>query len=411
MRICLASQTFHPQDEGGAEISARHAAEALSADHEVTVLALGKAGDATAPLGEVETAAPYRLHRLRFRNAYLPLARRADVSLAAKIAWHLRAAQGALDPQEVRRILRELRPDVLYANNSAYMQPVLFREAHRAGIPIAMHLRDYAVLCPRVDMRRAGKNCPRPCLDCRVLRAPARSAFGRVSHAIAVSAFVRDRLLAGGALPGAEWHVLHNRNLARAPQLCRAPVAGRPFTFGFLGAVTPEKGIEALLAAFETLPPGTARLLIGGRGADETMAALRSRTAGKAVEWLGFVAPATLLAQVDMVVVPSLWHEPQSRVLIEAPAAGVPVLASRRGGSTEVVEGYRTGWTFEPDEPGAFARCLSAAAAYTPAHWAAALPALFPGLAGFEGTAEGSGYYQRLERILEACAASRTAVT
>lgn len=414
VRIGLVSQTFHPQDEGGAEISARHAAEALSRRHAVTVLSLGAAGNAAAPVGEVDIDAPYRMHRLRFLNAYLPEAGRADASLGRKVAWHLRAALGALDTREVRRVLDEERLDLLYANNCAFMQPVLFREAHRRGIPIAMHLRDYAVLCPRVDMRRNGVNCPGPCLDCRLLRLPTREAFAHVSHAIAVSAFVRDRLRAGGALPEATWHVLHNTNLRHAPERRRDPVEDRPFTFGYLGAVTPEKGILTLLDAFETLPPGSARLLVAGRGAPEFMAALEAHTAawatrGRKVEWLGFVAPEAVLAQADMVVVPSLWHEPQSRVLIEAPMAGVPVLASRRGGSTEVVEGYRIGWTFEPDEKGALAARLAEAAAHMPLRWATILPELFPGLAAFKGTAEASGYYERLERILEICAAGKSA--
>ncbi len=405
MRICLAAQTFRPQDEGGAEISARHAAAALARTHRVTVLSLGRAGDPLAPPGETATGEAYRLRRLRFRNAYLPLPRRAPVAMTAKLAWHLKAAVGALDPREVRDVLEEERPDLLYANNAAYMQPVLFREAHRMGIPIAMHLRDYSVLCPRGEMRRGGGNCAGPCADCRLLRAPARGAFSHVSHAIAVSAFVRDRLRAGGAMPRAEWHVLHNTNLAHSMPRRSDRRAGGPFTIGFLGAVTPEKGILDLLDAFETLPEGRARLLIAGRGAPALMAELKARTADRAVCWLGFVDPQTVIARSDLVVVPSLWHEPQSRVLIEAADAGVPLLASRRGGSTEIVEGRGIGWVYEPDTAGALADRLAEAVAFAPDDWAAALPGLFPGLAEFRGTAEATGYYDRLERILHACAA------
>src|SRR5262249_20368172 len=73
------------------------------------------------------------------------------------------------------------------------------------------------------------------------------------------------------------------------------------------------------------------------------------------VEWLGPCAPGELpellprLGQV--LVVPSRWQEPFSRVVLEGLAAGLPVVASRTGGTPEAIAHGRTGFLFNPDQP------------------------------------------------------------
>jgi glycosyltransferase involved in cell wall biosynthesis len=47
--------------------------------------------------------------------------------------------------------------------------------------------------------------------------------------------------------------------------------------------------------------------------------------------------------KIDYLVVPSLWHEPMGRVVIEAYAYGVPVLVNKVGGLVELIEDGKTG--------------------------------------------------------------------
>ena len=49
-------------------------------------------------------------------------------------------------------------------------------------------------------------------------------------------------------------------------------------------------------------------------------------------------------------LVPSLWNEPFSRVIIEAYSYGIPVVASNRGGMPEIVEERKTGFLFDPED-------------------------------------------------------------
>lgn len=394
MKICMASDIFWPRMEGGAEISARLGAEALAKQHDVCVISLGH-----ADAGESVSDAGYRIVRIPFRNAYLPSPVRHERPVMRKVLWHLRNGLGAVRTGDLVAVLRREAPDILYIQNATRMQPALFNAARKLNIPIVQHVRDYGLLCPRASMFRSGRNCERQCWDCRILSAPSRRAGADVTHAIAVSAFVSRRLQNHGALVSAEWSVMHNTN-SPGNAVRSSPMRhhGKPLTFGYLGAISREKGISDLIDAFSRLETEAA-LVIGGRGDPLIMSELQRRTQGKPVEWLGHVSPETLYDRADIIVVPSVWYEPQSRVLVEAAMWGLPVIASDRGGNRELVETHRTGWLYDPDAPDALLALMQRAMR----HWSDPAEAEnpFPGLDRFAGTAEQSRYYERLEAVLE----------
>jgi glycosyltransferase involved in cell wall biosynthesis len=98
----------------------------------------------------------------------------------------------------------------------------------------------------------------------------------------------------------------------------------------------------------------TDRLLIVGDGPDA--AALR-RGASSNVEFRAGVTPdrvPDLLGDARALLVPSISHEGAGRVVLEAYAAGVPVLASRAGGLLEVVQDGSTGLLLPPGDTGAW---------------------------------------------------------
>jgi len=78
------------------------------------------------------------------------------------------------------------------------------------------------------------------------------------------------------------------------------------------------------------------------------VADLQRRAPAANVRWLGWVAPAEFFERVDAVIMPSLWHEPFGRVVVEARAYGVPVIAAKRGGIPETIVPGETGVLFEP---------------------------------------------------------------
>ena len=77
------------------------------------------------------------------------------------------------------------------------------------------------------------------------------------------------------------------------------------------------------------------------------------------VQFLGTVCPTTgVMASADLFVFPSL-VEPQGLAVLEAFAAGVPVVASRTGGIVEMLEDGEEGTLVEPGDPVAFASAIS----------------------------------------------------
>jgi glycosyltransferase involved in cell wall biosynthesis len=64
------------------------------------------------------------------------------------------------------------------------------------------------------------------------------------------------------------------------------------------------------------------------------------------VDFVGYVDSDSFLRKIDVLVVPSVWHDPSPRVISEAYAHGIAVMGARIGGIPELVEEGRTGSLF-----------------------------------------------------------------
>jgi glycosyltransferase involved in cell wall biosynthesis len=123
---------------------------------------------------------------------------------------------------------------------------------------------------------------------------------------------------------------------------------------GTVGRLVPEKDHPTLFEVFlrvRRAVPG-ARLLLVGDGPLRSELEERSRRLGLAdsVSFLGSRGDVpALYRSMDLMVSTSRW-EGLSNVLLEAMAAGVPVVATRVGGTSRVVEDGVTGFTADPGD-------------------------------------------------------------
>jgi glycosyltransferase involved in cell wall biosynthesis len=111
----------------------------------------------------------------------------------------------------------------------------------------------------------------------------------------------------------------------------RTSVGGTSHRFGFIGRIENNKGIALLLEAASRLGE---KVLVAGSGDDALRVTLEARFPGQA-DWCGWVEPGQFFRRIDVLVVPSLWPEPFGRVVAEAAAYGVPVIATAVGGIPE----------------------------------------------------------------------------
>jgi glycosyltransferase involved in cell wall biosynthesis len=116
----------------------------------------------------------------------------------------------------------------------------------------------------------------------------------------------------------------------------------------YVGRVSAEKQIDQIKPVLERVP-GT-RLVVIGDG--PARADLEARFRGLPAKFMGYLQGETLsqaYASGDIFVFPSAL-ETFGLVLVEAMAAGLPVVSSRVGGAREVIEEGRTGYTFDVND-------------------------------------------------------------
>ncbi len=352
-RVLLLSTLFPPDTVGGAEIVVEQLARGLVADGaECHVIALTNESSVRR-----ETVDGIEVTRLPLCNLYWPYDGH-DRPAAMRTRWHVRDTWNRPAAAAVGRELDRIRPDVVHTHNLSGFSISVWAEAGTRRIPLVHTLHDHYLLCPRTTMFRDGRNCERQCLQCRVLGAPRRTQRDRPDVVTGPSTFIVDRHLSHGWFLDIDRRVVPNAVSASAP-LRRRRTDG-PIRFGFLGRIAETKGIDRLVDAFLRLDRPDTELLIAGTGEPALEHALRTRTAHRSsVSWLGFVDPADLLSEIDVLVVPSLWEEPFGLVVLEAFGFGVPVIGAARGGIPELIaEG--AGWVVDPDDTEALTAALAA---------------------------------------------------
>lgn len=282
-----------------------------------------------------------------------------------------RAVWSARTFRDLRAACREFRPDVAHVHNwFPLLSPAVFRACRAEGVPTVYTLHDYRLFCPMGCLYKAGRICE----DCRsrslwqgVRDRCYRGNFGAtataaltlaahrcagtwrrdVSAYIALTEFSRDWFVGAGLpaerislRPNFAWDVGRREGL-RAGAL-------------FVGRLSAEKGISELLDAWRELPD--VPLTVMGDGPLRAEAEAKVRAAGLSQVTLTGFRPmdevVEAMRRALFLLVPSQWYEVCPRTIIEAFAAGTPVLATRVGGLPHMVEDGRTGLVFEPGSPG-----------------------------------------------------------
>jgi glycosyltransferase involved in cell wall biosynthesis len=269
----------------------------------------------------------------------------------------------------VRRMIRHMEAEIVHFHNLfPTLSPAVLRAATEEGAAAVMTLHNYRLMCLPSTFLRDGRICedciartPWPGIVHRCYRdsLPGSAAlaaslslhkmlrtFDRVALYLPVSEFVRNKYIEAGF---AAERLRVKSNFAWATTRREGP--GDHFVY--LGRLSAEKGVRTLVSAWKHM---SAKLVIVGDGPEGGR--LRD-VAPKTIEFTGLVhhaEVADLLRGARALLVPSLWYEAQPRVILEAYATGVPVIASRIGGLPDFVIDRETGFLVSPQDHGAWAR-------------------------------------------------------
>jgi glycosyltransferase involved in cell wall biosynthesis len=279
-------------------------------------------------------------------------------------------------------------PDIIHFHHILYFGletlELVRRVAPRAKIIVTLH--DFFALCPQEGQLLTidGRLCQGPSLDaCRrcfpgrggtdlVLRELAvRGAFAGVDLILSPSEFLKGRFVAAGWDP-ARIQVVRN-GIAEAPVAPHRPLppGGRRDRFGFFGHVNRFKGpMVALGASARLSKAGVAHELAlhGGTAwqPDEFLAEFKAAVeAAPGARHHGLYNAEDLpakMAEVDWVVMPSIWWENAPLVAMEAHRHGRPVICGNVGGMAESVRDGIDGLHFPIGDSAGLAAAMQRAA-------------------------------------------------
>lgn len=282
--------------------------------------------------------------------------------LAAGTIWSVQYGR------RFRELIPRLKPDLVHFHNTfPLISPSAYVACQELGVPVVQTLHNFRLLCPNALFFRDGHICE----DCSgktfawpgILHAcyhnsrsqtsviaamlaghHLRGTWSRdVDVYVATSEFTRQKFIIGG-LP-------KDKILVKPNFLYPDPGVGDhqgDFAL-FVGRLDTNKGIETLLRTWELLDDLPPLHIVGdGPLAQVVEAAAHSNPN---IQYLGRCPRESVLksmAQARALIFPSQWYEGFPMTIVESLACGLPVIASRLGAMTEVIEDGRTGLHFEP---------------------------------------------------------------
>jgi glycosyltransferase involved in cell wall biosynthesis len=268
----------------------------------------------------------------------------------------------------LKRWIREIAPDVIHIHHNYYFTNSVLL-ACKGKLPVLQTVHDHRMICPTgIGAYPGGEPCTYPfgwrCYHerCIPLNEYLVEFFPRRLERLLIKKIGVNLLVPSLDLKnkleryGLRAHLLrHYVDLSRYPYKTSNPKGNRIL---FVGRLQEEKGLSVLIHAFEQVCKrvSDAKLDIVGCGPEEKkyQNMVRSCRLEKKVLFHGFSEEHQLPSyykKANMVVLPSVCIENSPLVLLEAMAAGRPIIGTRIGGIPEMIMEGENGFLVRPGDP------------------------------------------------------------
>ncbi|HYE59697.1 MAG TPA: glycosyltransferase [Candidatus Kapabacteria bacterium] len=258
-----------------------------------------------------------------------------------KLVWHVIDMWNWWSKKIVQRILESERPEEVYTHNVmgiGYSIPLLVQQS---GIRHVAILHDVQLVEPSGILPwNHATDTPMQKLYSSLMKR----RWGAPDFVISPSSFLKEFYIRRGFFEKTTWVIRQEKTPKKDLKKPQNKVS-----FLFVGSLVPHKGCHILMDAWEKVQ-GNAELHIVGDGV------LRPKVEAwvnrqKNVTYHGRLEKGALeniYAQCDVLLFPSICLENLPTVLVEAGSHGLFIIASRTGGTSELIEEKR-GWLIEPE--------------------------------------------------------------
>lgn len=292
-----------------------------------------------------------------------------EIKKAKNVFWNKEAKD------KLERIIKHRKPDIVHIHNFfSHLSPSVIFTAKRYNIPVVLTLHDYKLFCPNYKFFSKNEVCfdclknknykscfYKKCLKDSYLKSLIGAMEGKwqkdllrlpkkIDAFVAPSLYIRRKAIESGIPKNKVFHIPNFINF----QEIKKNSNRKSKYFLYFGRLSHEKGVEMLINSFLNISDAFPewKLKIAGTGPEENKLKEMAQH-NEQVEFLGnknIKELKKIISKAYLTVIPSFWPENFPYSALESNAFKTPVLASKRGGLTELCKNEKTGLVFEPNK-------------------------------------------------------------
>jgi len=350
MKICLITNTYSPDLIGGSNVYTNTIVKELrERDHEIVVITAS--ADRKDSIKIHDAVKIYCFHPLNISTC----SEIGKKSILSQGLWTVLDIYNRYSYAKIAAILKREKPDVVHLHTPLDITLSVFDAVKKMKLPLVFTAHDYLLLCRRVVLlHKCGDICTNDNMHkfCKLYRILTQKIVdSKADIVIFPSQFISRMFEVNGLFKESKKSVLpypiklNDCNINRNT----ADIGNRSLNILYVGSLARHKGIHVLIEAVKQIKKDNIRLVIVGSGRYKDKLKDLAGT-DKRIEFYGSIPNEKIrdcYNKSDVLVVPSVWYEVFGIVILEAFRAGIPVIASRIGGITEVVKHNYNGFLFD----------------------------------------------------------------